>query len=81
MKTRKKKINDLVDKYYQGKAIMEKVMEQFKADSRFDVLIVDYFKGNDVMGKLKESLEFEYGEFDEENIEYVMKIKKSVKQP
>ncbi|CAD2080401.1 hypothetical protein GCM10007275_18690 [Jeotgalicoccus coquinae] len=68
----------MVDKDYQGKgygrAIVEKVMKQFEADSRFDVLIADYVKGNDVMGKLLESLGFEYGEFDEENNEYVMKF-------
>ena len=70
----------MVDKNYQGKgygrAIVEKVMERFEADSRFDVLIADYVKGNDVMGKLLESFGFEYGEFDEENNEYVMKYKK-----
>lgn len=71
----------MVDKNYQGKgygrAIVEKVMERFEADSRFDVLIADYVKGNDVMGKLLESFGFEYGEFDEENNEYVMKYKKA----
>lgn len=70
----------MVDKDYQGKgygkAIVEKVIEQFEADSRFDVLIADYVKGNDVMGKLLESLGFEYGEFDEVNNEYVMKMEK-----
>ena len=70
----------MVDKNYQGKgygrAIVEKVMERFEADSRIDVLIADYVKGNDVMGKLLESFGFEYGEFDEENNEYVMKYKK-----
>lgn len=70
----------MVDKEYQGKgygrAIVEKVMEKFEADSRFDVLIADYVKGNDVMGRLLESLGFEYGEFDEENNEYVMKYGK-----
>lgn len=70
----------MVDKDYQGKgygrAIVEKVMEEFEADRRFDVLIADYVKGNDVMGKLLESLGFEYGEFDEVNNEYVMKMKK-----
>lgn len=71
----------MVDKDYQGKgygrAIVEKVMAQFEADSRFDVLIADYVKGNEVMGKLLKSLGFEYGEFDEENNEYVMKLKKT----
>src|SRR5699024_8939036 len=71
----------MVDKDYQGqgygKAIVEKVMEEFEADSRFDVLIADYVKGNDVMGKLLESLGFEYGEFDEVNNEYVMKFGKT----
>lgn len=70
----------MVDKDYQGqgygKAIVEKVMEMFESDDRFDVLIADYVKGNDVMGKLLESLGFEYGDFDEENNEYVMKMKK-----
>ena len=66
----------MVDKEYQGKAIVEEVMKQFEADSRFNVLIADYVKGNDVMGKLLESLGFEYGEFDEENHEDVMKYKK-----
>lgn len=73
----------MVDKEHQGKgygrAILEKVMEKFEADSRFDVLIADYVKGNDVMGKLLESLGFEYGEFDEENNEYVMKLRKKTK--
>lgn len=72
----------MVDKDYQGqgygKAIVEKVMEGFEADSRFDVLIADYVKGNDVMRKLLESLGFEYGEFDEENNEHVMKMKKTL---
>ena len=44
----------MVDKDCQGKgygrAIVEKVLERFEADSRFDVLIADYVKGNDVMG-------------------------------
>ena len=70
----------MVDKDYQGKgygrAIVEKVMKQFEADSRFEVLIADYVKGNDVMGKLLESFGFEYEEFDEENNEYVMKFGK-----
>ena len=70
----------MVDKNYQGKgygrAIVEKVMERFEADSRFDVLIADYVKGNDVMGKLLESLGFEEQEFDEENNEYVMRTTK-----
>ncbi|HBV23510.1 MAG TPA: N-acetyltransferase [Jeotgalicoccus sp.] len=69
----------MVDKDYQGKgygkAIVEKVIEQFEADSRFDVLIADYIKGNDVMGKLLKSLGFEYGEFDAVNNEYVMEYK------
>ena len=73
----------MVDKEHQGKgygrAIVEKVMAQFEADSRFDVLIADYVKGNDVMGRLLESLGFEYGEFDEENNEYVMKLEKNSK--
>ena len=73
----------MVDKDYQGKgygkAIVEKVMKEFEADSRFDVLIADYVKGNDVMGRLLESLGFEYGEFDEENNEYVMKLEKNSK--
>src|SRR5699024_11049261 len=68
----------MVDKDYQGKgygkAIVEKVIEQFEADDRFEVLIADYVKGNEVMGKLLESLGFEYGEFDEMNNEYVMKF-------
>lgn len=67
----------MVDKDYQGqgygKAIVEKVMEEFEADSRFDVLIADYVKGNEVMGKLLESFGFEYEEFDEVNNEHVMK--------
>ena len=71
----------MVDKEHQGKgygrAIVEKVMAQFEADSRFDVLIADYVKGNDVMGKLLESLGFEYGGFDEVSNEYVMKLEKT----
>ena len=71
----------MVDKDCQGKgygrAIVEKVMAQFEADSRFDVLIADYVKGNDVMGRLLESLGFEYGEFDEENNKYVMKYRRN----
>lgn len=71
----------MVDKDYQGqgygKAIVEKVMEEFEADSRFDVLIADYVKGNDVMGKLLRSLGFEEQEFDEENNEHVMKFGKT----
>ena len=70
----------MVDRDYQGKGygrtIVEKVMAQFEADDRFEVLIADYVKENVVMGKLLESLGFEYGEFDEENNEYVMKMKK-----
>jgi diamine N-acetyltransferase len=70
----------MVDKDYQGqeygRAIVEKVMAMFESDDRFDVLIADYVKGNVVMGKLLESLGFEYGEFDEENNEYVMKMNK-----
>lgn len=58
------------------RAIVEKMIVQLEADSRFDVIIVDYVKGNDVMGKLLESLGFEYGEFEEVNNEYVMKVKK-----
>ena len=73
----------MVGREYQGqgygRAIVEKVMAQFEADSRFDVLIADYVKGNDVMGRLLESLGFEYGEFDEENNEYVMKLRKKTK--
>ena len=71
----------MVDKDYQdkgyGRAIVEKVMKQFEADDRFDVLIADYVKGNDVMGKLLESLGFEYGGFDEVSNEYVMKLEKT----
>ena len=70
----------MVGKEHQGKRhgreIVEKVMKGFEADTRFDVLIADYVKGNDVMGKLLESLGFEYGEFDEVNNEYVMKLEK-----
>ena len=70
----------MVGQEYQGKgygrAIVEKVMAMFEADSRFDVLIADFVKGNDVMRKLLESLGFEYGGFDEENNEYVMKLEK-----
>lgn len=70
----------MVGKDHQGKgygrAIVEKVMARFEEDNRFDVLIADYVKGNEVMGKLLESLEFEYSEFDEENNEYVMKLEK-----
>lgn len=47
------------------RAIVEKMIVQLEADSRFDV-----------MGKLLESLGFEYGEFEEVNNEYVMKVKK-----
>ena len=74
----------MVDKDYQGqgygRAIVEKVMKEFEADSRFDVLIADYVKGNEVMGALLRSMGFEEQEFDEENNEYVMKMHKSVKQ-
>lgn len=66
----------MVDKDYQGKgygrAIVEKVMEMFESDDRFDVLIADYVKGNEVMGTLLRSLGFEEQEFDEENNEHVM---------
>lgn len=69
----------MVDKEYQGKgygkAIVEKVMEMFESDDRFDVLIADYVKGNEVMGRLLRSLGFEEQEFDEENNEHVMRYK------
>src|SRR5699024_7317921 len=69
----------MVDKNYQGqgygKAIEEKDMEEVEADSRFDVLIADYVKGNEVMGRLLRSLGFEEQEFNEENNEHVMRYK------
>lgn len=49
----------------------------FESDDRFDVLIADYVKGNDVMGKLLRSLGFEEQEFDGENNEHVMKFGKT----
>lgn len=55
----------MVDKEYQDKGhdrvVVEKVMKQFKADSRFDVLIVDYVEGNDVMRKLMEVFDLNMG--------------------
>lgn len=70
----------MVSRDYQGKgygrAIVEKVIEMFEADERFDVLIADYVKGNEVMGRLLRSLGFEEQEFDEENNEHVMHKKK-----
>lgn len=70
----------MVDKDYQGKgygrAIVEKVMEMFESDDRFDVLIADYVKGNEVMGTLLRSLGFEEQEFDEEYGEHVMWYRK-----
>ena len=71
----------MVDKDYQGqgygRAIVEKVMAMFESDDRFDVLIADYVKGNDVMGGLLRSLGFEKQEFDEVNNEHVMKYRKA----
>src|SRR5699024_9824 len=58
-----------------GKAIVRKVIEQFEADERFDVLIADYVVGNEPMKKLLESLGFKEKEFDESINEYVMEYK------
>lgn len=58
-----------------GKAIVRKVIEQFEADERFDVLIADYVVGNEPMKQLLESLEFKEREFDESINEFVMEYK------
>lgn len=58
-----------------GKAIVRKVIEQFEADERFDVLIADYVVGNEPMKQLLESLGFKEREFDESINEFVMEYK------
>src|SRR5699024_10944448 len=69
----------MVYKNYQGKgygrAIVEKVMEMFESDDRFDVLIAGYANGKEVMGTLFMSLGFEEQELDEENNEHVMRYR------
>ena len=69
----------MVDERFQGrgygKDIVKKVIEQFEADERFDVLIADYVVGNEPMKKLLESLGFKEKEFDESINEYVMEYK------
>lgn len=69
----------MIDKNYQGKgygrAIVQKVIETFKRDDRFDILIADYVKGNEAMANLLRSFGFEEQEFDEDNNEHVMHYK------
>ena len=58
-----------------GKAIVKKVIEQFEADERFDVLIADYVVGNVPMKNLLEKMGFKEREFDEALNEYVMEYR------
>jgi diamine N-acetyltransferase len=41
----------------------------------YDILVADYVKGNEVMGKLLKSIGFYPHSFDEENNEYVLHYK------
>lgn len=72
----------MVDERFQGrgygKAIVKKVIEQFEADKRFDVLIADYVVGNEPMKQLLEKMGFKERTFDESINEYVMEYKKFI---
>src|SRR5699024_9373109 len=47
-------VNERLQSRGNGKDIVKKVIEQFEADERFDVLIADYVVGNEPMKKLLE---------------------------
>lgn len=69
----------MIDKKYQhsgyGRATVEKAIEMARKEGKYDTFIADYVKGNDVMGKMLESMGFINHSFDDENNEFVMHYK------
>lgn len=66
----------MIDKNHQGKGYgrrtVKKVIELAKQEKKANLLIADYVKGNEVMGKLLRSEGFEDHSFNEEWNEYVL---------
>ncbi|WP_342389291.1 GNAT family N-acetyltransferase [Salinicoccus bachuensis] len=66
----------MIDKRYQkrgyGKQTIQKAIEMARKTGKYDVLVADYVKENEVMGKLLKSIGFYSHSFDEENNEYVL---------
>lgn len=66
----------MIDRQYQdkgyGRQTVEKVIEWVKKENKYDVLVADYVKGNEVMGKLLRSLEFKDHSYNEEYDEFVL---------
>lgn len=66
----------MIDRHHQGKGYgrqtVEKVIEWVKKENKYDVLVADYVKGNEVMGKLLRSLEFKDHSYNEEYDEFVL---------
>lgn len=66
----------MIDKEYQGKGYgkqtIQKVIEMAEKDPQYTVLIADYVKGNDGMGKLLRNLGFADHSFNKEFNEYVL---------
>ncbi|WP_028274212.1 GNAT family N-acetyltransferase [Atopococcus tabaci] len=66
----------MIDRHHQGKGYgrqtVEKVIEWVKKENKYDVLVADYVKGNEVMGKLLRSLGFKDRSYNEEYDEFVL---------
>lgn len=66
----------MIDRQYQGKGYgrqtVEKVIEWVKKENKYDVLVADYVKGNEVMGKLLRSLGFKDHSYNDEYDEFVL---------
>ncbi|WP_434120903.1 GNAT family N-acetyltransferase [Salinicoccus roseus] len=69
----------MIDKRYQkrgyGKQTIQKAIDMAGKSGEYDILVADYVKGNEVMGKLLKSIGFYSHSFDEENNEYVLHYK------
>lgn len=66
----------MIDRQHQGKGYgrqtVEKVIEWVKKENKYDVLVADYVKGNEVMGKLLRSLGFKDHSYNDEYDEFVL---------
>lgn len=66
----------MIDENHQGRGYgretVQKVIELAEEQTKYDVLIADYVKGNEVMGKLLRSLGFKDHSYNHEYDEYVL---------
>lgn len=77
----------MIGKHYQGKGYgretLKKVVQMSKEQHKYDVLIADYVKGNEIMGRLLRFEGFKDHSFNKENNEYVLhyEVKDSIDRP